>query len=128
MSAQKQKILLVDDEKDLVELLSIRLEEAGFEVITSLDGHEGLEKAKREKPDLIILDIMMPKMDGYQFCRLLKFDRQFEKIPILMLTARTQEQDRKTGLTVGADAYITKPYSLPELLNKIRSLLKGELT
>lgn len=119
-----KRILIVDDERDLVDLLKARLEAQGFEVVTAYDGQEGLEKAKEEKPDLILLDVMMPKMDGYQVCRFLKFDEAFKQIPIIMLTARGQEQDQKKGMEVGADAYVIKPFDKEDLLKKIQACLK----
>lgn len=118
-----KKILIVDDEKDLVETLTFRLEAAGFEVIPAYDGLEGLSKARKEKPDLILLDVMMPKMDGYQVCRLLKFSNDMKNIPIVMLTARGQDQDKITGQEVGADVYITKPFDGAELVKKIKEVL-----
>ncbi|MBI2091576.1 MAG: response regulator [Deltaproteobacteria bacterium] len=119
-----KKILIVDDEKDLVETLSFRLEAAGYAIITAFDGKEGLEKARSEKPDIVLLDIMMPKMDGYQVCRMLKFDDEYKHMPIIMLTARGQEQDKKTGENVGADDYVTKPFDSGDLLTRIKKLLK----
>jgi len=119
----KKKILLVDDEKDLVETVTFRLEAAGYEVVPAYDGQEGFEKAKSEKPDLIILDLMLPKMDGYKVCRMLNFDGKYKKIPILMFTARAQESDKKIGEEVGANDYITKPFEPQALLGKIKELL-----
>lgn len=121
--ADKKRIMIVDDEKDLVETLTFRLEAAGYEVLAAFDGQEGLEKVRREKPDLILLDVMMPKLDGYQVCRMLKFDEKFKKTPVIMLTARGQEQDKNTGKTVGADAYMTKPFDSKALLDKIKELI-----
>lgn len=120
----KKRILVVDDEADLVEMVKMRLEAGGYEVITAYDGQESLDKAKKEKPDLIILDLMLPKMDGYKVCGLLKADTRYKKIPIIMFTARAQEDDVKLGKEVGADAYIIKPFEPPVLLNKIKELLK----
>lgn len=117
-------ILLVDDEKDLVETVSFRLQAAGYEVVPAYDGQEGLEKARSLKPNLIILDLMLPRMDGYKVCRLLKFDEKYKGIPVIMFTARAQDSDRQMGLQVGADAYITKPFEPQVLLNKIKELLK----
>jgi len=119
-----KKILLVDDEKELVEMIKMRLEASGYEVIPAYDGQEALDKAKREKPDLIILDLMLPKMDGYKACGLLKADTRYNKIPIIMFTARAQDSDIKMGEEVGADAYITKPFETEILLGKIKELLK----
>lgn len=120
----KKKILIVDDEKDLVKILIFRLEANNYEVISAYDGLEGLEKAKKEKPDLIILDLMLSKMDGYKVCGLLKADTRYNKIPIIVFTARAQEEDMKLGEEVGADAYITKPFKSQALLDKIKELLK----
>ena len=119
-----KKILLVDDEESLVMLLTERLKFNGYDVITAADGQEGLDKAKKEKPDLILLDVMMQKMNGYQVSRLLKFDQRFKHIPIIMLTARTQAIDMKTGKETGADAYITKPFESENLIAEIKKFLK----
>lgn len=119
-----KKILIVDDEKDLVETVSFRLQSAGYDVIKAYDGQEGLDKARKEKPDIIILDLMLPKMDGYKVCAMLKRDQKYKNIPILMFTARAQESDEKLGLEVGADAYVTKPFESQALLAKIKELLK----
>jgi len=118
-----KKILLVDDEQDLVMMVEMRLQSEGYEVITANDGQEGLEKAKKESPDLVILDVMMPKMDGYKVCGLLKADTRFNKIPIIMFTARAQQEDQQMSEEVGADAYINKPLDADELINKIKDLL-----
>lgn len=118
------KILVIDDEHDLVETLTFRLEAAGYEVVSAFDGQEGLKKVKEEKPDLILLDVMMPKMDGYQVCRMLKFDQKFKDIPIIMLTARGQLQDKNIGKDVGANEYVTKPFESADLLERIKKLLK----
>ena len=118
------RILLVDDEKDLVETVTFRLEATGYEVIKAYDGQEALDKAKKEKPNLIILDLMLPKMDGYKVCRMLKFDEKYKHIPIILFTARAQEEDKKLGEEVGADAYITKPFEPEALLGKIKELIK----
>ena len=92
--------------------------------MAAYDGQEGLEKAKEEKPDLIVLDLMLPKMDGYKVCGLLKADTRYGKIPIIILTARAQESDEKFGLECGADAYIIKPFQHEVVLAKIKELLK----
>lgn len=120
----KKKILLVDDEPDLVEAVQARLEANGYKVLTACDGQEGLAKAQREKPDLIILDIMLPKIDGYSICRLLKFDGKYKQIPIMLFSARNQEVDIKLGEEVGADAYMAKPSESSDFLAKINELLK----
>ena len=120
----KKRILLVDDEQGLVEMIKMRLEASDYEVIAAYDGAEALELARREKPDLIILDLMLPKMDGYKVCGLLKKDSRYASIPIVMFTAKAQEEDLKLGREVGADAYITKPFKPQALISKIGELLK----
>jgi len=120
----KKKILLVEDEKDMRYAVTIQLEASGYEVITASDGQEALDKAYKERPDLIILDLMLPKMDGYKVCRMLKFDTRYKGIPVIMFTARAQDSDKKIGEEVGSDAYVTKPFDPDVLLNKIRELLK----
>lgn len=120
----KAKILVVDDEPDLVETLIFRLQANDYEVISACDGQEGLEKARNTHPDIIILDLMLPKIDGFKVCRLLKFDVKYNKIPIIMFTARAQETDKRLGEEVGADAYITKPFDPKVLLSKIDELLR----
>jgi DNA-binding response OmpR family regulator len=118
-----RKILVVDDETELLKALTIRLKTSGYEVITAQDGQEGLEKAKSLNPDLIVLDILMPKMDGYEVCRLLKFDEKYKSIPIIMLTAKAQDIDKVMGKKVGADDYITKPFETQDLIDKIKKHL-----
>src|SRR3990172_10387272 len=110
-----KKILLVDDEVDLVETVRFSLEGEGYQVLVSFNGEDALNKARTEKPDLILLDIMLPKLDGYKVCRLLKFDERYRNIPIIMLTARAQEKDKIISLETGADEYITKPFDMDEL-------------
>lgn len=119
----KKKILIVEDEPHALETLQDRLEFEGYEIITAGDGATALIKAKAEKPDLIILDIMLPRMDGYKVCGFLKADTRYNKIPIIMLTAKAQEADRKIGHEMGAEAYIAKPFEPDELLGKIKELL-----
>jgi two-component system alkaline phosphatase synthesis response regulator PhoP len=119
----KKKILIVDDEVQLVKMVQMRLEVNNYEVVTAHDGMEGIEKAKKENPDLILLDIMLPKMDGYKVCRLLKFDAKYKQIPIIMFSAKVQEKDVALGKEVGADAYVTKPFKVEDLLGQIKKLL-----
>jgi len=119
-----KKILLVDDEPQLLDMVKMRLEANSYEVITAYDGQEAFEKTKKEKPDLIIMDLMLPKMDGYKVCGLLKKDARFTKIPIIIFTARAQQADIKLGEELGANAYITKPFEPKVLLDKIQELLK----
>ncbi len=117
------KILVIDDETQLTEMVQMRLEAAGYEVVIASNGQEGLEKAKNIEPDLILCDVMMPKMDGYKVCGLLKNDSRYSKIPLILFTARAQQDDQDVGDEVGADAYITKPFEPPVLLAKIEELL-----
>ena len=119
-----KKILIIDDDPHIVKLLQSRLKVNRYEVITALDGEAGLEKARNEKPDLILLDLMLPKLSGYKLCRMLKFDEKYKHIPVVVFTARAQESDKKLGFEVGADAYITKPFKAEVLLGKIREILK----
>lgn len=119
-----KRILIIDDEPDVVRVVQARLTAAGYQSLAAFDGQEGYDKARQEKPDLIILDLMLPKLNGYQVCRLLKSDEDCKQIPIIIFTARAQESDIKTGLEVGADAYLTKPYNPEVLLSKVKELIK----
>lgn len=123
--SEKKRILVIEDEEAMVDLVKMRLEANGYEVITAYDGQEGLDKARKLEPDLIILDLMLPKMDGYKVCGLLKADTRYSKIPVIMFTAKVQEDDVKLGKEVGADAYITKPFEPQTLLGEIEALLQG---
>lgn len=120
---EKKRILIVDDEEDILSLLKFRLEANNYEVLSASDGQEGLMKARVEKPDIIILDLMLPKLDGYKVCRMLKFDENYKNIPIIMFTAKAQQKDEELGKEMGADAYITKPFEPDVLLEKIKELL-----
>lgn len=120
---KKPVILLVDDEPDIVDLLQMRLVAAGFEVVTAADGKEALNSARTLNPDLIILDLMLPTMDGFVVSRLLKFDARHKHIPIIMLTAKAGEAMRMTGEQVGVDAYFNKPFDTVQLIAKVRELL-----
>lgn len=120
---EKKRILVVDDEAQLVEMIQMRLEANGYQVLTAYDGQQGLDAAHTEHPDLIVLDLMLPKMDGYKVCRLLKFDEKYKKIPIILFTARAREQDKQVGEDVGADAYVIKPFEPELLLTTISRLL-----
>jgi two-component system OmpR family response regulator len=115
------KILVVEDDRNLLETIKYNLNKEGYEALTAVDGAEALEIARTEKPDLIILDIMLPVIDGFEVCRIL---RKEMTAPIIMLTARIDETDRIMGLDTGADDYMTKPFSLRELLARIRALLR----
>lgn len=116
-----EKILVVDDEPTLRETLAYNLENAGYDVITAADGPAALKSARNEAPDLVILDIMLPGMDGFEVCRIL---RKEMTTPVLMLTARDDEIDRVVGLEVGADDYLTKPFSMRELLARVKAMLR----
>ena len=118
------KILLVDDESAILEVFEKRLELEGYEVITAMDGEAALAKARQEKPDLIILDLMLPKMDGYKVCSFLKKDSRSAKIPIVIVTARVQDNEQKLAYECGANAYFTKPFESAALVKKIKSLLQ----
>jgi len=115
------RILVVDDERVLLDTLRYNLTKAGYEVRTAADGEEALTLARRERPDLLILDVMLPKMDGFEVCRSV---RRESKVPILMLTARDEELDRVLGLELGADDYLTKPFSMRELQARVKALLR----
>ena len=119
-----KRILIVDDEVQLVEMMKMRLEAAGYEVLCAYDGQAALEMAKKERPDLLILDLMLPKMDGHKVCGLLKNDSRYAKIPIILFTARAQYEDIALGRELGAEAYITKPFEPKILMEKIEELLK----
>lgn len=116
-----QTILVVDDEPEIVRLVRSYLEEDGFRVVTAYDGEEALYTARHEKPDLVVLDILMPKMDGLEFTRRV---RREQGVPIIMLTARAEETDRIVGLEMGADDYVTKPFSPREVVARVRAVLR----
>lgn len=118
-------VLIVDDEQDIVETLKFMLEADGINCITAHDGEEALNKAKSEEPDLIVLDVMLPKINGYKVSRLLKFDKKYKDIPILMVTARTQDEDKLIGKDTGADEYITKPFDLDNVINMVKKYLNN---
>lgn len=120
----KKKILVVDDEIHIVQIVKFNLEKrGGYEVITAKNGEEGLETAKEQMPDLILSDVMMPKMSGFSILWTLKRDAELKKIPFIILTAKGQENDIKTGTDLGADDYITKPFSPKALLEKVAEIL-----
>jgi DNA-binding response OmpR family regulator len=121
----RARILVVDDEVDLVRILQFGLQSAGFLVECAGDGPEGLKKAREWKPDLILLDLMLPKLDGYKVCRLLKYDDRFKHIPIIILSARTQEGDQALAMEMGANVFVTKPYDFAEVLGHIETLVKS---
>ena len=119
----KAKILIVDDEPDALEILGFKLREAGFTPLLARDGAKALVAARDERPDLIVLDLMLPEVDGLEICKILRRDPLTATVPIIMLTARAAEMDRVLGLELGADDYVTKPFSPRELVLRIRKLL-----
>ena len=120
MSEPRQRILIVDDEMDLLTVLKFGLEAEGYEVVTASDGEQGLAAARQLIPDLMVLDLMLPRMDGYKVCRALKFDERYKRIPIFILSARSGDTDRRLALELGADEFHTKPYEMRTLIERIR--------
>lgn len=121
-----KKILIVDDEQDIVESLKFVLEASDYICYCAYNGEDGLRLAKEIVPDLMILDVMMPKINGYKISRLLKFDNKYKDIPILMVTARTQMEDKLIGEETGVDEYITKPFELDDIVKIVDSYLKKD--
>src|SRR5947199_5249340 len=119
-----KKILIIEDETDVADLLALNLRKAGFRTSTAADGASGLQKARDDRPDFIILDLMLPKLSGFEVCKILKSDAATSHTPILMLTARAEEIDRIVGLEFGADDYVTKPFSPREIMLRIRAILR----
>src|SRR5215469_10219718 len=120
----RPKILVVDDEPEAVELVEFNLKQAGFDVLTAVDGAEALKKAHAALPSLIVLDLMLPEVDGLEVCKMLRRDPATARIPIVMVTAKAAEIDRILGLELGADEYITKPFSPRELVLRIKNILQ----
>lgn len=118
------RVLIVDDEKDIVEIISYNLEKEGFSTLKAYDGEAALKSVRTQKPDLLILDLMLPKMNGLDVCRAIRHAPETASLPIIMLTAKSDEVDKVTGLEVGADDYVTKPFSIRELTARVRSLLR----
>ena len=118
------RILAVDDSATILEMIKAILTAGGYEVLTAADGAEALDVARSESPDLILLDVMLPKLDGYRVCRLLKFDQKYKAIPIIMLTAKTEEQSMATGIRTGANQYLTKPVEPERLLAAVAEELE----
>lgn len=119
----KKKVMIVDDEAHIVELVRVCLEDSDYDIIEAYDGQEAVDRAKEEHPDLILLDIMLPGMDGYEVCKILKGSDGTKEIPIVMLTAKGQEVDKVKGFQAGADAYMTKPFSPLRLLTELEEVL-----
>lgn len=119
-----KKILIVDDEKNIVDIIAFNLKKEGYEILKAGDGAEGVKLTMEENPDLILLDIMMPKMDGYEACKKI---REKKNTPIIMLTARAEEVDKVLGLELGADDYVTKPFSVRELMARVKANLRRQI-
>jgi phosphate regulon transcriptional regulator PhoB len=120
----KGKILIVEDDRDILEMVKYNLREEGYVTVSALNGEDGVNLSRRERPDLIILDIMLPVMDGFEVCRALKSDEATARIPIIILSAKSQETDKVVGLELGADDYVTKPFSPRELIARIRAIMR----
>jgi len=120
-----KRILVVDDSQLVREMNKAQLEEAGYEVLTASDGQEGLDLARKESPDVILLDLMLPKLDGYKVCRMLKFDKAFENIPVIIFSARESDADKKLAEQSGASAYMVKPFDLQLFTQTIQKLTGG---
>ncbi|HNX68522.1 MAG TPA: response regulator [Candidatus Omnitrophota bacterium] len=119
----KKRILVVDDEPDILSIVEARLIALGYEVLTARDGQEGLNTARKESPDMILLDLMLPKLDGYKVCRMLKFDKTYDHIPIVIFSAKGSVADKKMAEEVGADAYLTKPFNQETFKQTIQKLI-----
>ena len=128
MTAKKARVLVVDDEPDALELVEFNLRNEGFDVTSAVDGNEALRKAREIIPDVILLDLMLPEVDGLEVCKIIRRNDVTSDIPIIMLTAKADEIDRVLGLELGADDYLTKPYSPRELILRIKNLLKRRST
>jgi DNA-binding response OmpR family regulator len=120
----KDTVVIVEDEEDILQLLDYNFQNAGFATVLSRDGHDALAKIRRQKPELVILDIMLPGLDGFEVCRQIKRDAKVSQVPVIMLTARGEEVDRIVGLELGADDYVVKPFSPRELILRARAVLK----
>jgi phosphate regulon transcriptional regulator PhoB len=120
----KRKILIVEDDRDIVEMITYNLRADGYEVLSAFTGKDGITVARRERPDLIILDVMLPVMDGFEVCRVLKSTEATACVPIIILSAKSQETDKIVGLELGADDYVTKPFSPRELIARIKAVLR----
>lgn len=119
-----EKILVVDDEEHIIQLIKFNLEKNGYKVISAIDGIEGLKTAKSERPQLVLLDLMLPGLDGYDVCREIRKDNNISNMPVIMITAKGEELDKILGLELGADDYITKPFSVRELMARVKAVLR----
>ena len=118
------KVLVIDDEEYIQHILNFSFGAEGYDVLTASDGEEGINKAKNERPDVIVMDIMMPKMDGYEACKRIKADPETKDIPVILLTAKGREADRKLGADAGADDYVVKPFSPGRLIERVEGMMK----
>ena len=123
MTPPDRTVLAVDDDLDTLNIITLKLQANGFKVITARDGEQALRVVRERRPDLIVMDVMMPKLSGLQTARLIKFDAKSKTIPLILLTARTQEKDKTMGLEVGANVYLTKPFDPERLLKEVTKLL-----
>ena len=128
MAHRPPRILIVDDEPDVLTVLRLGLEADGFEVVTASNGVDGLEQARLARPDLVTLDLMMPRMDGYKVCRTLRADPRFRDVPVMIVSARNGETDRRLALELGADDYVALPCVLHEFVARVRALLAARDT
>ncbi len=123
----KRKILVVDDEPEVTKAVKTGLESYGYEVSIAYDGREGLDKIHRDSPDLVILDLMLPEISGYKVCRLLKYDKRYSRIPVIMFSARADRTGQQLAKEVGADVWITKPFNVSTMAQTIENLLAGKI-
>lgn len=119
-----QKVLIIDDDPEVIDILQVKLHKAGYTVESASAGLDGLNKVYQGSPNLIILDLMLPQLGGFQICRILKFDERYKHIPIMMLTGKTDDRDVKLGIKVGADKYLTKPFEPVQVLTEVNRLLE----
>jgi two-component system alkaline phosphatase synthesis response regulator PhoP len=120
----REKILIVEDEKDIARMLEYNLSKEGYKIVLCRDGEEAVGLCRKEKPDLIVLDLMLPGMDGFEICKIVKAEEKLKKTPIIMVTAKARESDKVIGLELGADDYVTKPFSPRELIARIKAVLR----
>ena len=125
MAETKRRVLVVDDEPNIAKIVKKQLEVSGYDVIVAVDGEDALTKVREGHPEVILLDVMLPKRNGYEVLGILKQDEQLKRIPVMMLTARAQQQDQQSSLEHGADAHLAKPFQLDELVEQVQALLDG---
>lgn len=120
------KILVVDDDADITDFIKLVLEEAGYEVVTAENGRAALKQVIKEKPDLILLDVMMPEMSGWEVCELIKCNEESKNVPVIMITAKSEVQSKVKGMQVGANGYVTKPFEIDDVIEKVRLMLESK--